>query len=149
MIEIDISTHAGSWPDVEDLIKAAIHETARKFDLKAHDVSIVLADNAFIQDLNKTYRGQDKPTNVLSFPQDIEESLGDVILALETLNKECKEQKKSFNDHLQHLVVHGFLHLLGHDHEQDHEAEEMEALEIEILNGLGVKNPYEAEKIMS
>jgi len=105
------------------------------------ELSIVLADDAFVRDLNKSYRGKDKPTNVLSFPND-EEPLGDVILAYETVAREAEEQKKSFKHHAAHLIVHGILHLQGHDHEEEEAAEKMERKEARILRGLGIADPY-------
>ena len=109
----------------------------------------MLADDAFVQHLNKTWRGKDQPTNVLSFPAGENtagiDHLGDIVLALETITREAREQDKKPADHLTHLVVHGMLHLLGYDHEDDDEAEEMEALERRILAGLGIADPY-AEK---
>lgn len=104
------------------------------------EISVVLADDAFVRELNRTYRGKDKPTNVLSFPSG--EHLGDIVLALETVAREAEQQGKSFKAHAQHLLVHGTLHLLGHDHEQESEAEVMEQLEVKILKKLGVANPY-------
>ena len=138
MLTIDISKQSDLWPALPALIDKAV-----KACISEGEISIVLADNNFIQNLNHVYRGKDKPTNVLSFPQDEPGLLGDVILAYETIEKEANEQEKSFEDHLTHLIVHGTLHLLGHDHEDDKEAKEMEALEIEILEKLGIKNPYE------
>jgi len=155
MIEIDIITEAGDWPkNSSSIIERSLGECFAQLKLTAEgDVSVVLADNDFVQHLNKTYRNKDRPTNILSFPQieDVEHisdkntyvSFGDLILAYETLNKECENQNKRFEDHLSHLVIHGFLHLLGHDHEEEVEAEKMEALEISILAQLGIKNPYE------
>lgn len=105
------------------------------------ELSIVLANDEFIHALNKQYRSKDKPTNVLSFPND-EESLGDVILAFETIMREAEEQGKSFKHHAAHLIVHGILHLMGHDHENTEDAEKMEAKEVKILKKLGVSNPY-------
>ena len=96
-----------------------------------------------VEVLNYLYRGKKKPTNVLSFP-DGEPPLGDIIFAYETIKREAKDQKKTFRAHTLHLVIHGLLHLLGHDHEQNSEAEEMEALEIQYLKRLAIANPYEA-----
>ncbi len=101
--------------------------------------------------MNRDYRGKDKATNVLSFATLDGETfihpgmafhLGDIILALETLKREAEEQDKRLEDHFSHLLVHGTLHLLGYDHMKINEAKEMENLEIHILNGLGVENPY-------
>ena len=104
-------------------------------------VSIVLAEDAFVHDLNKRYRQKDKPTNVLSFAG-AEGTLGDIILACETIKSEAREQGKRFEAHLAHLVVHGILHLRGFDHETEAEASQMEQKEIDILKELGFLNPY-------
>lgn len=142
---IDISMQSGNWPDIQDELIKGLRLTLKEADFKtATVISLVLADDAFVQDLNKTYRHKDKPTNVLSFPQDEDSMLGDIVLAYETIAREAKEQDKSFLDHSIHLVIHGLLHLLGHDHENDAEAEDMEAIEIRVLNILGIKNPYES-----
>jgi probable rRNA maturation factor len=151
-IQADVNILCGEWPDISTPlhnIKTALSENLvfKKFGDHIIEISIVLADNDFIQSLNKTYRGKDKPTNVLSFPQDpgVEDemiNLGDVILAYQTVQAEAQNQKKSFDDHVAHLLVHGILHLLEYDHENEQEAEEMEALEIRILESLGIKNPY-------
>lgn len=115
------------------------------------ELSIVLASDEFVQGLNRQFRGQDKPTNVLSFPAEAFPSvdmgdepapLGDVIVAWETLLREAEAEGKTPLDHLRHLVAHGTLHLLGFDHQDDHEAEQMEALEREALARLGVADPY-------
>ena len=141
---IDISIQCKNWPNVSELI----HTAAKKlFDVRPLEndeleLSVVLADNDFIQKLNKSWRNKDKPTNVLSFPQEHPAILGDVILALETIRQEAEEQDISFEDHVTHLIIHGILHLLGYNHESSAEAEEMEALEIRILGELGIKNPY-------
>jgi probable rRNA maturation factor len=114
-------------------------------------VDITLADDAAQRVLNRTWRGKDAPTNVLAFPAADPSVplpvgapllLGDVVLAFETVQREAAEQQKPFEDHLCHLVVHGVLHLLGHDHENADEAAAMEAREIAILVELGVPNPY-------
>jgi probable rRNA maturation factor len=152
---IDISIECADWekefPDIDAHIRKTAKAvlTAMKINDQATELSVVLSSDAFIQVLNKQWRGKDKPTNVLSFPQEEPELMGDVILAFQTVKREADEQNKPFEDHTKHLIVHGILHLLGHDHEEDDEAEEMEALEIEILNALGVKNPYESGHFMS
>jgi len=104
-------------------------------------VAIVLADNAFIQTLNNQYRGKNKPTNVLSF-RNADAPLGDIILAYDTIEREAEEQQKTFRNHAAHLIIHGMLHLQGHDHENPKDAGKMEALEIKILEKLGISNPY-------
>lgn len=114
----------------------------------AVEISIALADDPLLQQLNRDYRGQDKPTNVLSFPADAPAHaagprlLGDVVLARTTLLAEARRQQKLPADHLSHLVVHGVLHLLGYDHEGDDEAVVMEKLETGVLSGLGISDPY-------
>lgn len=107
------------------------------------EVAILLADNATLRTLNKRFRKKDKPTNVLAFPDSGEpDRLGDIAIAFETTVAEAAAQEKSIEDHLAHLVVHGTLHLLGHDHERAAEARKMEALEVRILAGMGVADPY-------
>lgn len=116
-------------------------------DEEAYEISIVLADDAFVRDLNRTWRGIDTPTNVLSFPAEDDEGqgpclLGDVVLAYETVQREALAAGKQMLDHVSHLIIHGTLHLLGFDHEDEQEAIEMEALETAILARLGVCDPY-------
>jgi probable rRNA maturation factor len=112
------------------------------------EATVVLADEALVRTLNRTYRGKDKPTNVLSFPFQVPPGaarsgiLGDVLLAAETLAREAAERTIPPVHHLQHLVVHGLLHLLGFEHETDSEAHDMERLETEILATLGIADPY-------
>ena len=124
----------------------------------ALEVSFMLANDARVRRLNRDYRGQDKPTNVLSFPSENDERdgeslgstdgetgprlLGDVVFALETLEREAAAQSKTLSDHLCHLAVHGVLHLLGYDHQDAEEAECMERLEVEVLASLGIGDPY-------
>ncbi len=116
------------------------------------ELAVVLTTDAAIRKLNRTWRGKDKPTNVLSFPAaaagDLrgpgEFILGDVVVAYATVAKEAKEAGKSLKDHLSHMVVHGVLHLLGYDHETTPDAETMESLETKILSRLGVSDPYSA-----
>ena len=111
------------------------------------ELLIRMVDKNEIQNLNKTYRHQDKPTNVLSFPSDLpieidEEILGDVVICLEVVKQEAQDQQKTFLDHSTHMAVHGTLHLLGYDHIEDDQAKTMESLEVEILDRLQIKNPY-------
>lgn len=111
-------------------------------------VSLRLTDDAEVRRLNARWRGIDKPTNVLSFPAAPKERssdatmLGDIALAYETLAREAQESGASLADHYRHLVAHGFLHLIGYDHQMDEEAERMEELETRVLARLGVANPY-------
>ena len=122
------------------------------------EISFCLSNDVQLQCLNDQYCGKNKPTNVLSFPSETKEilcsfsdssscpedslALGDVVLSLDTIQREAADQDKSFEDHLTHLVVHGTLHLLGFDHEKDGEATEMETLEVFILAQLDIISPY-------
>ncbi len=114
----------------------------------AVELSLVLADDALVQALNRRWRGRDAPTNVLSFASGDAPLagrpllLGDVVLAYETVAREAAAQGKPLADHLRHLIVHGVLHLLGFDHEAAAEAEHMEATERDVLAGLGIADPY-------
>ncbi len=120
------------------------------------EISLVLSSDTEVQALNRGYRGQDKPTNVLSFaalddedaplPDDGPVLLGDIIIAYETTQAEARAEGKSLQDHLSHLVVHGILHLMGFDHEEEDEAEAMEETECRVLAGLGIASPYD-EKV--
>ena len=110
-------------------------------------VAVALIDDRAMRKLNRAYRGKDKPTNVLSFPSGEaadgkRQSLGDIAMALGTVEREAKAQGKTVADHLTHLMVHAVLHLLGYDHESDPEAERMEALERKALAALGIDDPY-------
>lgn len=116
------------------------------------EITIRIVDEMESQHLNHEYRGKDKPTNVLSFPFDAPpgvelELLGDLVICRQVVEREAKEQEKDLFAHWAHMVVHGSLHLLGYDHIQDDEAEEMEAIEISVLNALGFENPYAADFI--
>lgn len=141
---VDISVNSTQWPALDNIINNVAMKTMEELKLKGSaELSVVLSDSAAVQRLNRDWRGKDKPTNVLSFPAGEPGMLGDVVLAYEIVKQEAEEQKKSFDHHLMHLIIHGILHLVGHDHEDDKEAENMESLEIRILRSFGVKNPYE------
>lgn len=116
------------------------------------EVTIRLVDEAESNQLNLTYRGKDKPTNVLSFPFECPPGielplLGDLIICRQVVEREADEQNKPLLAHWAHMVVHGSLHLLGYDHIEDGEAEEMEALEVEFMQALGYDNPYQDDEI--
>lgn len=128
-------------------VVAEMLDSEPDFDLDdGAEVNLLFCDDARIKELNRDFRGKDKPTNVLSFPGpetfDGPVALGDIALARETILREAVEQAKTAENHLRHMIVHGVLHLLGFDHEEDDEAEEMEAMEIAILARLGVENPF-------
>lgn len=134
------------------LVPAKLFESDKKE--KELEISIALANDKLLQELNSEYRKKDKPTNVLSFPQihedkikeEIEKNeylvLGDIVISLDTLQSEADEQNKTLENHFIHLIVHSMLHLLGYDHVKEDDAEKMEALEVEILAELGIDNPY-------
>ena len=116
------------------------------------EVTVRLVDEAESQELNHTYRGKDKPTNVLSFPFECPPGvelplLGDLIICRQVVEQEAQEQGKPLLAHWAHMVVHGSLHLFGYDHIDDEEAEEMEALEVEFMQALGFDNPYQDDEI--
>lgn len=132
-------------PNWQGEIASALEKTAEELnkDFSHKEATIVLTDDAEIQALNKTFRAFDKPTNVLSFPSGEQESLGDIVLAYETVVQEAKKDAISPLHHTLHLIIHGFLHLLGYDHDLEDKAQEMEGLEIQILRTLNIANPYE------
>jgi probable rRNA maturation factor len=145
---IDIVTEDGAWtaalPNAEVLAQAAAEATLASEGAVGEGVSLLLTGDAAVRDLNARFRRKDGPTNVLSFPapRNPERFLGDVALAFGVCASEAREQGKPLAHHLQHLVAHGVLHLLGYDHMNDAEAHEMEGLERVILAGLGVPDPY-------
>jgi probable rRNA maturation factor len=155
--EIDLAVEDARWeteiPGLEALVARAV-EAGLAIAPERPDgpvaVSVLLTDDAAVQELNRTWRGKDKPTNVLSFPaapqprhDEAATPLGDVVLAYETLVRESAEQSKPLQNHLAHLLVHGTLHCLGQDHEiGEAEADAMEALEVAALATLGIPDPY-------
>ena len=153
----DVLVVAECWqaePDAESVIQRAIAAAAQMTDAGdgEAELAVMLTDDAGIRTLNLNWRGIDKPTNVLSFPalpptggggpDDAPRMLGDIAIAYETARREADDEQKPFDHHLSHLAVHGFLHLMGYDHEKDDEAETMETLEQEILAQLGIPDPY-------
>lgn len=115
------------------------------------EMTVRIVDEAESQALNRTYRAKDRPTNVLSFPFECPTEvslplLGDLVICRQVVEYEAAEQEKPLMAHWAHMVVHGSLHLLGYDHIDDSEAEEMESLETKIMQGLGFVDPYLAEK---
>lgn len=158
MLEIAFRVADPHWKNILDqqqpLLETALQTAFAELDLPAKNfaVAVSLVDDAEIQGLNKQYRQKDKPTNVLSFPMvdDFDDldgqpgavELGDIILAFETIQREAMEQGKNFPHHIAHLLVHGFLHLVGFDHLTDTDAADMEALETDILAAMGIEDPY-------
>ena len=148
MIDIEIEDLAwtAALPDAEALARKAGQAALDSEGATPESVTLLLTDDESVRDLNARFREQDKPTNVLSFPAPAnpEHFLGDVALAYGVCAREAAEQGKPLAHHLQHLVAHGVLHLLGYDHIGDEEAEAMEGLERVVLAGLGVPDPYAA-----
>ena len=153
-VSVDVEDKA--WqdlPGLEHLAEAAVIATLDATGCTARpvEVAVLFTDDASIAAINAEWRGKDTPTNVLSFPAPDHvplpegelRPLGDVVLAHGVITREAGEQGKTLRAHTAHLIVHGTLHLLGYDHENDAEAEEMEELEARILKGLGISDPYE------
>lgn len=155
-LAVEISRGGGEWDAAAEEIVLRMAQTvyAHEGAAPAAELNVLLADDSFVQSLNRKFRGKDKPTNVLSFPNaptpagalyEEPSSLGDIALAYETVRAEAQAQSKSFDDHLAHLVVHGVLHLLGYDHQDDKDADRMEHREREFLKLFGIADPYAVE----
>lgn len=142
-LEIDFLGASGLWKGHEDVLAEALGAAAA-YEQKGGAVAVLLGDDLRVAELNKQFRGKDGPTNVLSFPgpRVDPEFLGDIALAAETIAEEANFQGKRFEHHAAHLVVHGFLHLLGYDHDEPAKAEVMEARERAILATIGIADPY-------
>jgi probable rRNA maturation factor len=153
----EVLVAADCWqnePDAEAVIQRAVAAAADSVDadVAGADLAVMLTDDNGIRTLNRNWRGIDKPTNVLSFPalqptaapadDDAPRMLGDIAIAYQTMRKEADDEQKPFDHHLSHLAIHGFLHLIGYDHETDADADAMETLEQEILAQLGIPDPY-------
>ena len=153
MLEVDVDDEAWALlPDAVRLAETAAAATFGKLDMDLSDktLAIVLSDDDSVAELNGQWRNKPKPTNVLSFPADGSmpvppgqpRPLGDIILASGVVQAEARDQGKRLQDHFSHLVVHGILHIMGYDHIEDEQAEQMESLETEILASLGIADPY-------
>ena len=165
MITVDITINDKNWlkeiENIADFLQKTINKLAQHTNLNQFiqnnieiELSILLTDDQEIQSLNKDYRGKDKATNTLSFLL-IEQNtplkeaiidnflaIGDIIFSYQVIKKEAISQNKKFQDHLTHMTLHSLLHLIGYDHQNDKEAQEMENLEINILKKLAINNPY-------
>ena len=156
LILTSVSTvEAGNWPDentLEKLVSSVFRAAETELGLASEypsEVSLLFTDDKTIRGINAEWRGKDKPTNVLSFPafplkpgMAPKRLLGDIVLAFDTVAREASAESKPFEHHLSHLIAHGLLHLFGHDHEADSDAEVMEALERKILARLAIPDPY-------
>lgn len=151
--DVEIIEDDGDWSrldDIDTLIETAARAAAEAVRGRGApgSVTVALSSDTHVRDLNGRFRGKPKPTNVLSFPAGPgapEGQIGDIVLGLETVMREAEDQDIPLAHHVQHLIVHGVLHLLGYDHETPADAETMEALEISVLSKLGVANPYTGE----
>src|ERR1700691_2241597 len=148
-LKIEVIVKSKRWKSNKDaglVMRRAIAAAAATLSTPAAELAIVLTDNAAMRLLNRIWRGVDAATNVLSFPNKSiggEAALiGDIVLAYETIAAEARQEGKPFAHHLAHLAVHGFLHLLGYDHERERDAAAMERLEREILHRLAIPDPY-------
>ena len=153
-VSIDVEDVAwDNLPALEELAVASVGAALDRLgvDSDQSEIAVLFTDDSAVAEINAEWRGKAKPTNVLSFPAPAgmiippgePKPLGDIVLASGVVAREAAEQGKTLRDHTAHLIVHGVLHLLGKDHEDDAEAEDMERLEAEILKGLGISDPYE------
>lgn len=147
-LDLDIADNLQQVPTEEQFrgwITKAL--SAGGYSKDSVELSVMVVSETVSQTLNDQYRGKNKPTNVLSFPAEIpefveSELIGDMVICAPLVQKEAEQQNKSMQDHWAHLTVHGCLHLLGFDHIEDADAEQMEAIEIKVLQQLGIANPY-------
>lgn len=157
-LSIDIAVEAGGWADERDLETLVKSSAAATFAETGYaggetELSLVFTDDAAIRSLNAGWRDKDKATNVLSFPAfpmkpgaSLPPMLGDIVFAFETVEREAELEGKPFDHHLSHLIVHGLLHLMGHDHEDEAEAEAMEGIERRALARLAIADPYAVDE---
>jgi probable rRNA maturation factor len=151
-LTIDIALQSTLWNarrDAKAILRRALQQASAAAAVTDGEISVVLCDDHAMRVLNRDWRGKDAPTNVLAFPADTGKPaagrtrlLGDIVIAYETLEREVRAQGNPFTEHLAHLAVHGFLHLVGHDHRTPAQAEQMERFEAAILAQLDIPNPY-------
>jgi probable rRNA maturation factor len=150
-LKIDVLIDSGHWKsagNIRALVRRAVAEAANTQSTSEAELAIVLTDDSAIRQLNRLWRGVDAPTNVLSFPaatrqaEDEPAHLGDIALAYQTIAREARAEGKPFAHHVAHLAVHGYLHLIGFDHEHDADAEAMEKAERKVLRRLSIPDPY-------
>ena len=154
-VQIDVIVRSARWrkrPTAPAIVKTAVFAAAKAVSTPPAELAIVLDDDSAIRALNRKWRGRNAPTNVLSFPAPAAPDggkraksspyIGDIVIAYQTTAREAVAEGKPFKHHLAHLAIHGFLHLLGYDHERDRDAEVMERLERRILKRLAVPDPY-------
>jgi probable rRNA maturation factor len=152
-LKVDVLVESGLWrqpANVRSVVRRAVAQAAAAQSTSATELAIVLTDDSAIRQLNQLWRGIDAATNVLSFPApapakqaaDEPPHLGDIVLAYETIAREARAEGKPLTHHIAHLAVHGYLHLLGYDHERSKDAEAMQAAERKILRRLAIPDPY-------
>lgn len=146
-VVVDVLVQSPQWkkkPRAKAIVRAAIRAAANAASAPNGEVAVVLTGDAALRKLNRQWRGIDKATNVLSFPAAAPKAgmLGDIAIAYETLARESRHKHKPFARHLSHLAIHGFLHLMGYDHQNDSDAEAMEKVERTVLARLGIPDPY-------
>ena len=152
-VTVEIAVESPRWskvPGAEAAVRGAVEAVLAECGEDNAEVSIALAGDAQVRDLNLRWRGKDSATNVLSFPApeavpDGSRFLGDIVLAFETIEREAADEAKPLSHHVAHLAVHGTLHLLGYDHENDSDAAAMERRERDILARIGVPDPYASD----
>ena len=151
-VQIDVIVRSARWrkrPTAKTIVKKAVLAAAIAASTRPIELAIVLSNDSAIRALNRNWRGKNAPTNVLSFPaatpgkaRSASPYVGDIVIAYQTTAREAVAEGKPFNHHLTHLAIHGFLHLLGYDHENDRDAQKMERLERKILKRLAIPDPY-------
>jgi probable rRNA maturation factor len=157
-LKIDVLIDSARWKsagNIRTVVRRAVAEAAGAQSTSGSELAIVLTNDSAVRQLNRLWRGVDAPTNVLSFPaatrqaEDEPAHLGDIVLAYETIAREARAESKPFAHHVAHLAVHGYLHLMGFDHEDDDDAETMEQAERKILRRLSIPDPYRQNVVKS